>query len=81
MILHFANGVLAPCNDPCGFELAGADGIFYPACAQISADTVTLHAEQVPCPTAARYAWADYCAISLYGENGLPVSPFRTAKA
>ena len=81
MILHFANGVLAPCNDPCGFELAGADGIFYPACTKNSADTVTLHAEQVPCPTAARYAWADYCAISLYGENGLPVSPFRTAKA
>lgn len=61
-----------------GFELAGADGSFYPAKAELSENSVFLSAEEVKEPVKARYLWTNYGEVTLYGDNGLPVAPFRT---
>ena len=61
------------------FEVAGADGVFFPAHAEIDGCRVVLTSNQVPSPRAARYAWED-CPenINFYNREGLPASPFRT---
>ncbi len=61
-----------------GFIIAGADHIFYPAKAEIINGKVVVSSPEVKDPLAVRYAWADNPVISLYGNSGLPVSPFRT---
>lgn len=61
-----------------GFLIAGADGQFGPAHAEIEGDTVVVWHEMVPEPAAVRYAWADNPVCSLFNEEGLPASPFRT---
>jgi sialate O-acetylesterase len=65
-------------GDAAGFELAGADGIFYPADAAFAPDCITLTAKQVAAPRYARYAWTNYTEVSVYGMNRLPLMPFRT---
>ena len=63
-----------------GFEVAGADRVFYPAQAAIEARvaTVTVWNEAVPEPVAVRYAFEDCPPATLYGTEGLPASSFRT---
>lgn len=61
-----------------GFELAGADGRYYPAQAVVKGDVVVLTAPEVPQPATVRYAFANQPAFSLYNAAGLPASPFRT---
>ncbi|MCR5305860.1 MAG: sialate O-acetylesterase [Oscillospiraceae bacterium] len=66
-------------GEPAGFELCGADGIWYPAEAVLMPDCITLTAAAVPAPAAARYAWRNYTEVTVFGRNGLPLAPFRTA--
>lgn len=62
-----------------GFEIAGADGVFYPATAVIQNNKVMVAADQVKKPVAVRYAWADDAgAANLFNKAGLPAAPFRT---
>jgi hypothetical protein len=70
------DGLEAKGGDLKGFELAGADGVFYPAQGKIEKDSVWVWCDKVPKPQAARYAWADDPLFNLYGKNGLPASPF-----
>ena len=59
-------------------EIAGEDGQFVPAKAEIRGDTLVLGAESVSRPVYARYAWTDYSdQVNLFGENGLPLEPFN----
>ena len=60
------------------FELAGADGKFVPARAEIRGSSIVLSSDRVTAPVAARYMWTDYAEVTLFGANGLPVAPFRT---
>jgi len=60
------------------FEVAGADKKFYPAKAAISGSSITVTAEQVKTPVAVRYAFKDFVTGDLFGNDGLPVSSFRT---
>lgn len=39
---------------------------------------IIVFSPEVSIPLAARYGWADNPDCNLYGENGLPVAPFRT---
>lgn len=57
-------------------EVAGADGAFYPAETAIDGKEIVLEAPQVERPVSARYAWTDYAAVRLFGENGWPLMPF-----
>lgn len=61
-----------------GFEIAGADGEFVWADAEIRGGTVVVRADGVERPVAVRYAWADNPECNLYNGAGLPASPFRT---
>ena len=59
-------------------EIAGEDGRFVPARAEIQGDTLRLTAENTDHPTRVRYAWTDWSdRVNLYGENGLPLEPFE----
>ncbi len=61
-----------------GFEIAGDDLEWHDAKAEIENDVITLQSDAVPHPLHARYAWRNYPDVTLYGANGLPVSPFCT---
>ncbi|MBE5800866.1 MAG: sialate O-acetylesterase [Clostridiales bacterium] len=58
------------------FEIAGADGVYQPAQAEVSGDRILLTAQGVEAPVMARYAFINYTLINLFGENGLPLAPF-----
>lgn len=64
--------------EPVGFEVAGADGVYYSAKATLCGSDIFVEAEQVEVPVKARYLWTNYGDVNLYGANGVPVSPFRT---
>lgn len=61
-----------------GFSIAGEDGIFAWAKAEIKNGSVLISSASVPEPVAVRYGWADNPAASLYNGAGLPAGPFRT---
>jgi sialate O-acetylesterase len=68
-----SNGVLK------GFEIAGADKVFYTAKAIIKNNKVIVSAEKVPNPVAVHYGWADDdTEINLFNKEKFPASPFRT---
>ena len=68
---------------PSGFEIAGEDGIFYPAEVSITerGNSVFLKAAQVERPFMARYLWTNYAEVNIFGKNGLPMAPFRTHRS
>ena len=75
--MHSKSGTLG------GFQIAGEDGVFYPAAAVVQGDKVMLVSGRVSKPVAARYAWADaFPAVDqmLFNKAGLPASSFRTDK-
>jgi sialate O-acetylesterase len=62
-----------------GFEVAGADGAFLPAAAEVvGPDLVRVWSEAVPDPRDARYGWAPRPAGNLENGAGLPAWPFST---
>ncbi|MBQ7162671.1 MAG: hypothetical protein IJR64_03695, partial [Bacteroidales bacterium] len=62
------------------FTVAGEDSIFYPAQAKIrwNSNIIELHAPEVAHPVAVRYAFSNWAEGDLFGQNGWPVSSFRT---
>ncbi|MFC1763469.1 sialate O-acetylesterase [Planctomycetota bacterium] len=59
------------------FELAGADGQWFPAQARIVGKTVQVSSQQVSTPQAVRYACLNQPQNGLlYNREGLPASPF-----
>jgi len=61
-----------------GFGIAAADGRFVWANAVINGSTVKVWSPEIADPVAVRYNWADNPAGTLYNEEGLPATPFRT---
>jgi sialate O-acetylesterase len=62
-----------------GFEIAGADKVFYSAQAIIKNNKVIVSCEKVPNPVAVHYGWADDdTEINLFNKEKFPASPFRT---
>ena len=62
----------------CGFQIAGADRVWYWADAVIESDTVVVSCPDVPHPIAVRYAWGANPVCNLFNSAGLPAWPFRT---
>ena len=61
-----------------GFEIAGADGIYYPADALLSSSkTVLVKSSLVIQPRSVRYAWQPFTRANLINEVGLPCSTFQ----
>lgn len=75
---HLGGGLVAKDGPLSGFTIAGADGVFHPAKAEISGDTVVVSSADVAQPVAVRYGWANVASGNLFNQAGLPASPFRT---
>ena len=59
------------------FELAGDDGIYYPATATVRGSTVSVEARgKVRNPVHVRYGWQPFTRANLVNEAGLPTSTF-----
>ena len=60
------------------FEVAGADGRFFPASAVLADGNVILSASEVDTPQHARYGWHAWVVPTLFNQEGLPASGFRS---
>ena len=75
---HASGGLVAKDGELKGFTIAGADGNFVPAKAEIKDSNIVVSAAGVTEPKAVRYGWANVPDVNLYNKEGLPASPFRT---
>lgn len=76
---HADQGLVAKGGPPLtGFAIAGEDGKFVWAKAEIKGDTVVVWSDAVAKPVAVRYAWGNNPECNLYNGADLPAVPFRT---
>ena len=73
-------------QDFTGFEIAGKDGVWYPAKFALGGtdgkqNIIILCSDKVSQPVAARYGWYNYGPVTIYGKNGLPLCPFKISAA
>jgi sialate O-acetylesterase len=79
LVLYFdhAEGMKAGDGDLRGFEVAGADGRYSYAQAEIDGSCIRLHSAEAQAPMKARYAWSHVPDANLINSAGLPAAPFR----
>ena len=75
---HTGGGLVAKDGDLKGFTIAGTDGKFVPAKAEINGSNIIVSAAGVTAPKAVRFGWANVPEVNLFNKEGLPASPFRT---
>jgi sialate O-acetylesterase len=74
---HAKEGLVAKGGPLTGFAVAGEDGKYVWAKAEIDKESVVLSAPSVSQPVAVRYAWDVNPVCNLYNQSGLPAVPFR----
>ncbi|MDC7682117.1 sialate O-acetylesterase [Asticcacaulis sp. BYS171W] len=62
------------------FAVAGADGVYFPAKAEISGDQIIVSSPFVSEPMDVRFAWDEGARSNLMNKEGLPAWPFRTRR-
>jgi sialate O-acetylesterase len=75
---HVGQGLRVRGDTLRGFTIAGKDGRFVDAQAQIEGSTVVVSSPQVSDPVAVRYGWAFVPDSNLFNDAGLPATPFRS---
>lgn len=76
---HTAGGLVAGGGGSLtGFAIAGGDGQWQFAHAEIAGNEVIVSSPQIAHPTAVRYGWGNNPACNLFNQAGLPAAPFRT---
>lgn len=60
------------------FEVAEFEGLYEPATADITGNTVRLRCKRVKRPRYVRYGWQPFTHANLVNEAGLPASTFRS---
>lgn len=60
------------------FAVAGSDGRFIPASAEIVGDTVEVSSASLPRPKVVSFGWDETAQPNLFNGAGLPARPFRT---
>lgn len=75
---HATSGLTSKNGALKGFTIAGKDGNFVQANAQIKNNTVIVSNPNVKKPVAVRYGWANVPDVNLYNKANLPASPFKT---
>jgi sialate O-acetylesterase len=76
---HVAEGLKSRDDKPLTeFQVAGANGEFVAAKAEIDGASVVVHAEGVKSPTQVRFGWHKLTNPNLVNSAGLPASPFQT---
>lgn len=76
--LHAENGLMCKEKQLTGFRIAGADGHFEPAKAQIKDNTIIVSSPKVKNPAVVQYCFDDATIGNVFSKEGLPVAPFRT---
>lgn len=61
---------------PVGFELSENGTDWYPACAVIQGEQITVWNEKAACPEYVRYGYFNYGKVNVYNGAGLPLAPF-----
>ena len=74
---NIGSGLIAK-NKLTGFEIAGANGNFFPANAKIINNTIRVSSRKVKNPKRTRYGWKNYFEATLFNKEGLPASSFQT---
>ena len=75
-----ASGLTAKGGELSGFEVAGADGKFFPATGKIDGASVVASSPGVKEPVAVRYGWDTNPLCNLYNSEDLPASPFNSTR-
>jgi sialate O-acetylesterase len=75
---HHAKGLVAKGGELTGWEVAGADGKYFPATAKIDGNTVVATSDAVTEPRCVRYGWASNPQCNLFNGEGLPATPFTS---
>jgi hypothetical protein len=75
---HVGKGLEVRGDTLTGFAVAGPDGKFHPARAEVRGDEVVVWSDKVSTPAAVRFGWESYPVVNLWNKDGLPASPFRT---
>lgn len=60
------------------FSIAGADGKFVPAKAEIVGNKVIVTAPEIPHPVSVRFGWNEAAQSNFINKEGLPATPFRS---
>lgn len=67
-------------GEAAGFEVAGADKKFVAADKiEFDGNKIIVAANGVAEPFYVRYLWTNYAEVTIYGDNDLPLAPFRTS--
>jgi len=61
-----------------GFSIAGTDGKYYQAQAEIRENKVILTSAEVKKPVSVRFAWSESSQSNFINKEGLPAVPFRS---
>ncbi len=78
---YVGSGLIARDGPLEGFAIAGPEGEYVWAEAQIQGDTIAVFHSDVPNPVVVRYAWADNpSTANLINAEGLPAAPFQAGK-
>lgn len=78
VLFDYADGLYFKNKKSNQFELAGADGVFYPAVSFIKNDQVILESKKVSNPITIRFAWGNTIQSDLFNKANLPASCFIT---
>ena len=60
------------------FQIAGEDGKFLDAVAEIDGETIVVHCSEISEPKSVRFGWHKLANPNLVNQAGLPASPFQT---
>jgi sialate O-acetylesterase len=78
---HAGGGLISNDGRPLTwFEIAGGDGVFSKALAEVDGATVVVRSPRVSAPKAVRFGWSMLAVPNLANKEGLPASPFRAGK-
>lgn len=78
MFSHITDTLILKKTDSKTCFIAGVDGVFYPAEAELTApDTIRIFSPSVEMPQSIKYAWYNYGEASWFTKNGLAVPSFR----
>ncbi len=77
---HAHEGLVVKGDKLTGFAIAGEDGKFVWAEAELEGDEVVVHSPEVRNPKHVRYAWSNNPDAVLYNGAGFPAVPFATDK-
>lgn len=79
---HVADGLVIHVSQPETCQIAGADGVYYPAKAEVlHSNIVRVSADAVNCPQSVQYAWYNYGEATWFTQSRIPVPSFRYSLA